>query len=184
MLNTLPHPKPKPTKGIKIPHLKKSVAVLSKKKKKSSGGIKITNPDKWFSLCVRERADWTCQRCGRKFPEEYSIDGLPKAQGLDCSHFIGRGNWSVRHDPLDADAHCRGCHGYFEANPHLFTEWKKERLGSLYEILIEKSNNVMLGKQARKEKNEIAEHYKAEFFRMRELRNKGVIGRINFQGYF
>lgn len=61
--------------------------------------------------------------------------------------------------------------------------WKSEQLGCTYDVLIEKSNNVMLGKTARKEKQEIAKHYKAEFERMQDLRSKGVIGRINFQGY-
>ena len=62
--------------------------------------------------------------------------------------------------------------------------WKFEQLGGIiYDLLIEKSNNIMLGKQARHEKQEIAKHYKAEFERMQELRSKGVVGRINFQGY-
>jgi hypothetical protein len=63
-------------------------------------------------------------------------------------------------------------------------EWKLAQLGGfLYEILIEKSTSLELAKQARHEKQEIAEHYKREFFRMRELRASGVVGRINFQGY-
>lgn len=154
------------------------------KKPKSNGGIKITNPDKWFSLCVRERSDWTCQHCGKKYEPEYTVDGLPKAQGLHCSHFIGRGNWSVRHEPLNAEAHCYGCHAKFEGDPDYFTNWMQGRLGSLYEILIEKKNDLMIGKQARREQDEIAAHYKAEFERMRKLRDNGKVGRINFQGYF
>ena len=64
-------------------------------------------------------------------------------------------------------------------------EWKYEKLGGiLYDILIEKSNDLMLGKEARRSKKEIAEHYKAEFERMRRERDNGKVGRINFQGYF
>ena len=63
--------------------------------------------------------------------------------------------------------------------------WKFEKLGGhIYDILIEKSENILLGKQARREKQDIAQHYKAEFERMRDLRNNGKVGRINFQGYF
>jgi len=63
--------------------------------------------------------------------------------------------------------------------------WKLEQLGDhLYDILIEKSNSLMLGKESRQSKKEIAAHYKEEFERMRELRNNGKVGRINFQGYF
>ena len=173
-------PKPKPAPMPK----KAKKPIKASGKKRSNGGIKITNPDKWFSLCVRERADWTCQRCGRKFPEEYSLEGLPKALGLDCSHYFGRGNWAVRFDPLNAWAHCRGCHGVFEANPHNFREWMHDKLGDAYDVLVEKSNNRTIGKQARREMNEIAAHYKEEFERMRELRSKGKVGRLNFQGYF
>lgn len=169
MLNEI-RPKPKPTRSVKTKH--------------RAGGIKITNPDKWFSLCVRERSDWTCQRCGRKFPEKYSLEGLPKAQGLDCSHYFGRANWAVRFEPMNAWAHCRGCHGIFEGNPHYFREWMNEKLGDSYEVLVELSNNIMNGKQARKEQNKIAAHYKSEFERMRRERANGKVGRINFQGYF
>ena len=155
-----------------------------KPKKAKYNGIKITNPDKWFGLCVRERADWTCQRCGRKYPEEYSVDGLPKAQGLHCSHYFGRGNWAVRFDPLNAWAHCHGCHTLLGSNPHLFREWVEERLGNLYEVLVEKANHKTNGKTAHREENEIAAHYKAEFEKMRRQRDQGKVGRINFQGYF
>lgn len=166
----IPMPAPKPKK---------------KSKKKSSGGIKITNPDKWFSLCVRERANWTCERCLRKFPEEYSLEGLPKAQGLDCSHYFGRSNWSVRFEPFNAHAHCRGCHGIFESDPHYFQEWVKEKIGKeCYGILVEKSKNSEHWKQAKKSQNEIAKHYKEEFERMRRVRNNGYDGYLDFQGYF
>ena len=136
----------------------------------------LTTPaDVWFSKCVRERSAWRCESCGKQYPEG--------AQGIHCSHFVGRGNWSVRHEPLNADAHCFYCHQQFESNPHKHTDWKKERLGNLYDILIEKSNNITLGKQARQEKKQMAAHYKKEYERMRESRANGAIGRIEFQGY-
>ena len=171
MLNTLPRSKPKPTKAMRP-------------KKSKAKKIQRLDPDVWFSLCVRERSDWTCQKCGKKYEPWYTAKGIPANPGLHCSHYIGRGNYSVRFDPMNADAHCYGCHSKFEGNPHQFMMWKFEQLGILYDILIENSENIMLGKQARREKQEIAEHYKAEFERMRNERANGKIGRVNFQGYF
>lgn len=169
MLNTIPRPKPKPAPKMK-----------AKKRK-----IAIQDPDVWFSLCVRERADWICQACGKKYEPWHTAKGIPANPGLHCSHYIGRGNYAVRFDPYNADAHCYGCHQKFESNPHHFMKWKFEQLGGhVYEILIEKSENLLLGKQARREKKEIAEHYKEEFERMQELRASGHVGRLNFQGYF
>lgn len=155
------------------------------KKPKAKRKIAILDPDTWFSLCVRERADWTCQSCGKKYEPWYTAKGIPANPGLHCSHYIGRGNYAVRFDPYNADSHCYGCHQKFESNPHNFMTWKLEQLGDhLYDILIEKSNSLMLGKESRQSKKEIAAHYKEEFERMRELRNNGKVGRINFQGYF
>lgn len=155
------HPKPKPTK-----------------QKKAKVKVKKLDPDYWFSLCVRERAGWKCQACGKPYPPVTSENtGLPGNPGLHCSHYIGRANYSLRFDPLNADAHCYGCHAKFEGNPHIFREWKLERLGdNLYEILIEKSNNILLGKQARSEKQEIAEHYKREFERIQLQDDKEFTG--------
>jgi len=171
---------PKPPKREK----KARKPILHKSKRKAKKII-ILDPDMWFSLCVRERAEWTCQKCGKTYEPWITVKGLPANQGLHCSHYIGRGNYSVRFEPFNADAHCYGCHQKFESNPHLFRLWKSEQLGpERYEILIEKSNDLLLGKQARREKREIAAHYKAEFERMRELRCNGKAGRINFQGYF
>ena len=162
-------PKPKPTKAVK-----------RKPKKK----IRIADPDKWFSLCVRERAGWKCQHCGKDYSPDYTSEGLPKAQGLHCSHFIGRANYAVRFDPLNAEAHCYGCHAKMEGNPYIFNQWVMARLGDLFEVLVEKSNSIELGRQARREKNEIAKHYKAEFEQMRLRRDNGETGTIDFQGYF
>ena len=59
----------------------------------------------------------------------------------------------------------------------MFKEWKSQQLGEdTYSVLIEKSNNIMLGKQARREKQEIAEHYKAEFERIHSGGDKQFIG--------
>lgn len=64
--------------------------------------MKITPADKWFSKAVRARAGWTCQNCG--------INQEHDKAGLDCSHFVSRNRAATRYHPLNAFAHCKGCH--------------------------------------------------------------------------
>lgn len=104
------------------------------------GFFKMSRPDKAdteFSLYIRERDNWTCQRCGRKWPEN--------SQGLDCSHFWGRGRESTRFDPDNCDAFCKvPCHsewenekgetkGFHKGEPIVlfrpYKEWKINQLG-------------------------------------------------------
>lgn len=141
----------------------------------------LTTPaDYWFSRCVRERAGWRCENCGKQYQEG--------DQGLHCSHFIGRGNWAVRFEPLNAFAHCFSCHMMFEGNPDLFTAWVKQKLeerGVQYDILREIANSIARGKEYRKTKGkgELARHYKEEFEKMKSKRAKGKRGRIEFVGW-
>ncbi len=98
--------------------------------------IRINPLDQLFSQVIRTRDNWTCQRCGRYFPEG-------SRQGLDCSHFFGRANRGTRWDEENACAHCRGCHAYFTANPILFTEWVQSRLGpERYQLLSVRAHGV------------------------------------------
>ena len=83
--------------------------------------MKVDKADKAFSLFVRERAGWKCERCGVQY--------FPPTTGLQCSHFFGRGNESTRFDPENASAHCMKCHFYFTANPHEHSNWVKKKLG-------------------------------------------------------
>jgi Zn finger protein HypA/HybF involved in hydrogenase expression len=140
------------------------------------GAIKRTPADDAFSKCVRERANWTCERCGRYFPEG-------SRGGLDCSHHHSRGNWSIRFDPLNAEALCYGCHSHEGG-----TQQRREAVLTdiEQEILFEKMRDRDLGRMARKTKGkgEIAKHYRMELKRMQELRDQGEAGRIEFIGYF
>lgn len=138
--------------------------------------IKITPADSWFSKCVRERAEWKCERCGNQ----------PNKQGLHCSHYHGRGQWGVRFEPLNAFANCMGCHLYFEARPHEFSEWVRNKIGNdNYELLNELRNDINRGKEYRrtKGKGEISKHYKDQFEIMQWARESGVTGRIEFVGW-
>ena len=144
------------------------------------GAIKRTPADAHFSLCVREAANWTCERCGKYFPE-----GAGR-QGLHCSHFHGRGNWGIRFDPLNAFAHCYGCHMYFQANPIEFTEWVLERIGQdNFDLLLEKKNDRSLAKLVRKTKGkgEISKHYRIQHDLLKQKRAEGDTSKLTFEGW-
>lgn len=131
------------------------------------GAIKIKAADKWFSLCIRERANWTCERCGTKCPDD-------RRMGLHCSHYHGRGKWSTRYDPDNCRALCYGCHSYVGGNPTIHRREMIERLGAgLYNLLLEKSNDNRLGRLAKRSEKEIAAHYRAEHKRMVGYRATG-----------
>ena len=59
------------------------------------------------------------------------------------------------------------------------TEWEREHLREL-------ANDIPLGKVYRKTKGvgDIAKHFREEYARMREQRNEGVTGRIEFEGWY
>lgn len=138
-------------------------------------GIKRTPTDVAFSNCVRERANWTCEKCGKYFPEG-------SRGGLDCSHHHGRGGWSIRFDPLNAEALCYGCHSHYggteKRRKEVLTEQQQDLLYNLLE-------DRELGKAYRKTKGkgDIAKHYRNELKRMQELRAQGETGRIEFIGW-
>ncbi len=119
--------------------------------------IKITAADAWFSKCIRKKAAWICQRCSAEHEEG----------GLECSHYFGRSNHAVRHDPRNALALCHGCHRYLGSNPHYHQAFIKQLLGEYgYDALAERANDRAIGRQIKRELKEVAAHYKAEFERM------------------
>lgn len=134
--------------------------------------VKITSADKWFSLCVRERANWTCEKCSKQYPE--------KSGALQCSHTIPRRNKSVRWDGLNATALCFACHKYWwHSNPMEAALWMEKKLGEeLYEVLREKGNKIY--RLAKGEEKEIAKHYKEQYEQMIKKRLNGTTGRIEF----
>jgi hypothetical protein len=135
--------------------------------------MKLTPADTYFSHCVRERASWCCEKCGKYY--------APPTKGLQCAHFVTRGNWATRFLPMNAYALCSSCHFYMDGNPYIFTQWVERKLGpDLFGILMEKSNDLMRGKDARHLVKDIATWYKSEYDRMLQIRAEGVQGRIEF----
>lgn len=133
------------------------------------GAIKRTPADIAFSKCVRARAGWKCERCG----SQHDASSI----GLDCSHHHSRANWSIRFEPMGAEALCYGCHsrvgGTQDRRDEVLTRDQQD-------ILNEKKNNLSLGREARKTKGvgAIAKHYRMEYKRMLET------GSREFVGYF
>ena len=86
---------------------------------KKSHGLRIRRDplDELFSLYIRTRDHFTCQRCG------------VKSKNVQCAHFIGRRNKNCRWREENATTLCMGCHQHFHANPLEFVEWTRKRLG-------------------------------------------------------
>ena len=136
--------------------------------------IKRNQADTHFSYCVRARADWHCQRCEKDYTDL-------NRQGLQCSHFIGRGNWAIRYDPKNAISLCAGCHGFVEQHPvaHL-NLWRDihggihgtEKRDSELNALLARSTCKTRSQWARANHKTISKHYLAESKRIdEELKN-------------
>lgn len=131
----------------------------------------ITPADKYFSLCIRERADWICERCGRYYGD--------KRQGLHCSHFVSRGHWGTRFHPKNAAAHCFGCHRHLSSSPHEFVVWIVQHIGrETYEEL--QRTAAKPAKGLRKHVKTIAKHYRDENTIQLQCRTNGYVGRVEF----
>lgn len=139
-------------------------------------GIKRDSADKWFSDCVRMRANWTCECCAKEFPEGSS------RQALHCAHIEGRRKKRLRWEPLNAMALCAGCHRLYTENPLQFTSFVISKIGKQgHDILLELAREMFhTTMQLRKE---IGAHYRKEYKKMAEKRSQGDTGRIDFVGY-
>ena len=103
------------------------------------GRIKRSSADQHLSNCVRmastingELRPWHCQLCETDYSDR-------NRQGIQCSHFIGRGitmhgtyGWATRFDPLNCLSLCSACHGYVEAHPVAHINLWREVYGSIY----------------------------------------------------
>ena len=143
--------------------------------------LKRTPADDAFSRCIRERADWTCELCGTVYPEAQATG---RSRGLHCSHFIGRGNWSVRFNSSNAFCHCYACHVRFGSDKYIQEKHYLDIFGGGKLVFLEfGKNSTFLGRDAKKSQREISAHYRQEYERMRKLRAKGQRGRIEFMSW-
>ncbi|HAI19363.1 MAG TPA: hypothetical protein DCM10_15825 [Xanthomarina gelatinilytica] len=142
-------------------------------------GIKRDAADSWFSKCVRERTNYTCEYCHKQYDRS--------STGLHCSHYWGRASKSVRWAGDNAFSHCYSCHQKLSANPHDFTYWVNKMLGDTrYEALLDKKNDTSIGKQLLKDNKAglIAKHYKEQHKILTEKRQQGETLYIDFIDYY
>lgn len=123
------------------------------------GAIRRDAADKWFSDCIRHKAGYSCERCGKSF------GGL--SRGLECAHIYGRANKSTRWCADNALSLCTSCHFEFTAHPLDFSAFVSSYLGTgKLELLLEKKNTIF--KTNARVRREIATHYREEYRRMLE----------------
>lgn len=134
--------------------------------------LKRTKLDRVFSDLVRERAEWTCERCETFYPEG-------RRQGLDCSHLFSRRHRNTRWHPDNAFAHCRGCHQYLGGNPVEFAGWAKHQLGEARFEDVSRRHHMTV-KYTKADLEEMYIHYKAQLEYMRKRRANGEKGYIDF----
>lgn len=125
-------------------------------------GIKRTAADNWFSLYVRARDRWTCQRCFKKFPEYIEGGDNRALQGLDNAHCFGRGKSMTRFEPDNCLALCMGCHLVVDADPEEKRELFIKKIGEeKYNELRVLSKQPFRGKK--KAEKDISEHFRLLF---------------------
>ena len=116
--------------------------------------IKRDAADNFFSLCVRAKAGFSCEYCGKGFPGP--------DQGLHCAHIVGRRNSSTRWALDNAVSLCYYHHRYFTENPLDFISWLGTYLGEGHMLrLMEKKNEVY--RVRAKDRKDIAKHYREQW---------------------
>ncbi len=107
---------------------------------------------------------------------------------LDCSHFIIRGEKSVRIHPLNAFAHCKGCHQklgggrWGGGNVAEFTAHYDARRGPLNRHFMQRLARMPFRYYDSYVKD-ISAHYRAEFRRIEALRADGNTAYQHFEMY-
>ena len=124
--------------------------------------------DAVFSNLIRERDDWTCQRCQRPYPER-------KGQGIHCSHIVTRAKHVTRWFPDNAIALCNGCHRHVASDRHEHESLARRLLGDMrYEFLMQRKQEIRRYRAS--DRKEMKSHYTGELERLRELRRNGAVG--------
>jgi hypothetical protein len=136
--------------------------------------MKHSPADAAFSKCVRERADWTCERCGTKYEKG--------SMGLHCSHIFSRRHRTIRWDGMNAQALCFSCHNWYGGNPADSGVWVTDLLGEGHMALLREKRESGV-KIPKTEEKLIAKHYKKELEKIERARIEGQFGRVEFQSY-
>ena len=127
--------------------------------------VKIDAADREFSRFIRTRDEWTCQKCGKFYPEG-------RRQGLHCSHIFSRRHQATRFYSGNAKALCFSCHQWYGGNPLESAAWIDTYLGSdAVEELTRRKNSIK--KRTKAEKKEIAAHWRAQTKYLERCREEG-----------
>ena len=134
-----------------------------------------TPADRAFSKCVRERVNWTCERCGTYYAED-------KRAGLHCSYHYSPDNWIIRFHPLAAEALCVNCKRRFGGT--LQRRLKMLPVQDQRQLVSIMSNSIVCEiLQQMNGQGPIARHFRHEFKRMCWARRAGYAGRIEFMAF-
>jgi len=93
--------------------------------------VRIDPRDAAWSLAVRTRDNFTCQKCGTYHGP--TTDGVVRSKtrgGLDAAHIFSRRFRATRWDIDNGISLCVGCHrGWAHTHPAEFLSWVKTRIG-------------------------------------------------------
>ncbi len=97
--------------------------------------MKRTAADAKWSLAIRERDGYQCQRCEKFYPKKH--------RGLHAAHIFSRAIKRTRTDMDNGVTLCYGCHALFHREPLEFHEFVKEWMGEdRYEALSNKARRI------------------------------------------
>lgn len=130
---------------MKSKHITGTAVPKQGKGKRMIYGVKVWSlklADKKFSDWLRERNNYTCEKCG--YYEE------PPTKRIQNSHYIGRAHKATRYDPENCDVFCASCHHLWEdAKQYDYRDWKIKKLGKKkHDELIKKAQSSLGEKDA------------------------------------
>jgi len=128
--------------------------------------IRRNELDILFSEYVRKRAILRCGGCER------CLTWKADYKQLQCSHFHSRRKQSTRHDELNGNGFCFGCHQYFGENRNEYEAWLKNHIGEReFDLLTARA--CQIGKP---DKKLIEIYLKARIDELKEANNVDRLG--------
>ena len=119
-----------------------------KRRKKSLRQKQIKRMDDKFSILIRCKSDFTCQRCLTQYEPYETINGYKIPKQLTNSHFKSRRYFNTRWLVENCHALCLGCHRHFESDKELYKLWLSNCEGYTEEqilLLHAKSQEIFKG---------------------------------------
>jgi hypothetical protein len=131
--------------------------------------------DTLFSKLTKERAEWTCEKCGK-------VGDPDVPQGMHCSHRQSRKHYSTRFAPDNSDCLCFSCHrNWWHASPLEGWNWLAVDRGLGQDFIDDlRARSRVPFRGYKQKKPEIKARLEAELARLQDLRAQGVTGRIEF----